>query len=162
MYIFLIFTNNIIGENMEKKLYDKLVLEHTPKEKRLENAVIAFLIGGVMGVIGELLVEFYGYYLHISRSDASVFMIITLIFLASLFTALGFFDKWVKFAKCGLIIPITGCAHSITSAAIEYKREGFVTGLGANMFKLAGSVILYGVVSAWFFGMIRYFIGGSV
>ena len=133
MYIFLIFTNNIIGENMEKKLYDKLVLEHTPKEKRLENAVIAFLIGGVMGVIGELLVEFYGYYLHISRSDASVFMIITLIFLASLFTALGFYDKWVKFAKCGLIIPITGFAHSMTSAAIEYKREGFVTGLGANM-----------------------------
>ncbi|MCI5701788.1 MAG: stage V sporulation protein AC [Erysipelotrichaceae bacterium] len=145
---------------MEKKLYDKLVLEHTPKEKRLENAVIAFLIGGVMGVIGELLVEFYGYYLHISRSDASVFMIITLIFLASLFTALGFFDKWVKFAKCGLIIPITGFAHSMTSAAIEYKREGFVTGLGANMFKLAGTVILYGVVSAYIFGLIRLIIGG--
>lgn len=160
MYIFLIFTNNIIGENMEKKLYDKLVLEHTPKEKRLENAVIAFLIGGVMGVIGELLIEFYGYYLHISRSDASVFMIITLIFLASLFTALGFFDKWVKFAKCGLIIPITGFAHSMTSAAIEYKREGFVTGLGANMFKLAGTVILYGVVSAYIFGLIRLIIGG--
>lgn len=160
MYIFLIFANNIIGENMEKKLYDKLVLEHTPKEKRLENAVIAFLIGGVMGVIGELLVEFYGYYLHISRSDASVFMIITLIFLASLFTALGFFDKWVKFAKCGLIIPITGFAHSMTSAAIEYKREGFVTGLGANMFKLAGTVILYGVVSAYIFGLIRLIIGG--
>lgn len=160
MYIFLIFTNNIIGENMEKKLYDKLVLEHTPKEKRLENAVIAFFIGGVMGVIGELLVEFYGYYLHISRSDASVFMIITLIFLASLFTALGFFDKWVKFAKCGLIIPITGFAHSMTSAAIEYKREGFVTGLGANMFKLAGTVILYGVVSAYIFGLIRLIIGG--
>lgn len=145
---------------MEKKLYDKLVLEHTPKEKRLENAVIAFLIGGVMGVIGELLVEFYGYYLHISRSDASVFMIITLIFLASLFTALGFFDKWVKFAKCGLIIPITGFAHSMTSATIEYKREGFVTGLGANMFKLAGTVILYGVVSAYIFGLIRLIIGG--
>ncbi len=145
---------------MEKKLYDKLVLEHAPKEKRLENAVIAFLIGGVMGVIGELLIEFYGYYLHISRSDASVFMIITLIFLASLFTALGFFDKWVKFAKCGLIIPITGFAHSMTSAAIEYKREGFVTGLGANMFKLAGTVILYGVVSAYIFGLIRLIIGG--
>lgn len=145
---------------MERKLYDKLVLKHAPKEKRLENAVIAFLVGGVMGVIGELLVEFYGYYLHISKSDASVFMIITLIFLASLFTALGFFDKWVKFAKCGLIIPITGFAHSMTSAAIEYKREGFVTGLGANMFKLAGTVILYGVVSAYIFGLIRLIIGG--
>ena len=147
---------------MERKLYDKLVLKHLPKEKRLENAVIAFLIGGVMGVIGELLVEFYGYYLDISRSDASIFMIVTLIFLASLFTALGFFDKWVKFSKCGLIIPITGFAHSMTSAAIEYKREGFVTGLGANMFKLAGTVILYGVVSAYIFGFIRLIIMGGV
>ena len=145
---------------MEKKLYNKLVLKHTPKEKKLKNSVIAFLIGGLMGIIGEVLVEFYGYYLNIARNDASVFMIITLIFLASLFTALGFFDKWVSFSKCGLIIPITGFAHSMTSSAIEYKREGFVTGLGANMFKLAGTVILYGVVSSYIFGFIRLIIGG--
>lgn len=145
---------------MEKKLYDKLVLNHLPSEKRGQNAFIAFVVGGIMGVIGELLVEFYSYYFNLSTSDASVFMIITLIFFASLFTALGFFDNWVKFAKCGLIIPITGFAHSMTSAAIEYKREGFVTGLGANIFKLAGSVILYGVVSAYIFGFIRLIIGG--
>lgn len=145
---------------MEKKLYDKLVLNHLPSEKRGQNAFIAFVVGGIMGVIGELLIEFYSYYFNLSTSDASVFMIITLIFFASLFTALGFFDNWVKFAKCGLIIPITGFAHSMTSAAIEYKREGFVTGLGANIFKLAGSVILYGVVSAYIFGFIRLIIGG--
>ena len=104
--------------------------------------------------------EFYSYYLKIPKSDASVFMIITLIFFASLFTALGFFDNWVKFARCGLIIPITGFAHSMTSAAIEYKKEGYVTGLGANMFKLAGTVILYGVVSSYIFGIIRIIIGG--
>ena len=147
---------------MEKKLYNKLVMSHKPKEKRIENAVIAFLIGGLVGVIGELLVEFYSYYLNISSNDASVFMIITLIFFASLFTALGFFDKWVKFARCGLIIPITGFAHSMTSAAIEYKREGLVTGIGANMFKLAGTVILYGVVSAYIFGFIRLIIMGGI
>ena len=147
---------------MEKKLYNKLVMSHLPKEKRIENSVIAFLIGGTVGVIGQLLVEFYSYYLHISSNDASVFMIITLIFLASLLTALGVFDQWVKFAKCGLIIPITGFAHSMTSAAIEYRREGFVTGLGANMFKLAGTVILYGVVSAYIFGFIRLIIMGGV
>ncbi len=147
---------------MEKKLYDKLVMEHKPSETRVENAVIAFLIGGLVGVIGQLLVEFYSYYLHLSSNDASVFMIITLIFFASLFTALGFFDKWVKFARCGLIIPITGFAHSMTSAAIEYRKEGFVTGLGANMFKLAGTVILYGVVSAYIFGFIRLIIMGGV
>lgn len=95
---------------MEKKLYDKLVMTHKPKEHRGQNAFIAFVVGGIMGVIGQLLVEFYSYYLGLSSSDASIFMIVTLIFLASLFTALGFFDKWVKFAKCGLIIPITGFA----------------------------------------------------
>lgn len=145
---------------MEKKLYDKIVMNHMPKETRWQNAFIAFVTGGIVGVIGELLVEFYSYYLDISTSDASVFMIITLIFLASLFTALGFFDKWVKFARCGLIIPITGFAHSMTSAAIEYKKEGYVTGLGANMFKLAGTVILYGVVSAYIFGILRMIIMG--
>ena len=145
---------------MEKKLYDKIVMNHQPKEVRWQNAFIAFVTGGIMGVIGQLLIEFYSYYLNISTNDAAVFMIITLIFLASLFTALGFFDKWVKFARCGLIIPITGFAHSMTSAAIEYKKEGYVTGLGANMFKLAGTVILYGVVSAYIFGILRIIIMG--
>ena len=86
----------------------------------------------------------------------------SLIALASLFTALGFFDKLVNWARCGLIIPITGFAHSMTSAAIEFKREGYVTGLGANIFKLAGTVILYGIVSAYIFGIIRYLIFGGV
>ena len=146
---------------MERKLYDKMVQNHLPRENKIENSIIAFLIGGIVGVIGELLIEFYSYYLKISTSDASVFMIITLIFFASLFTALGFFDKWVKFARCGLIIPITGFAHSMTSSSIEYRREGFVTGLGANMFKLAGTVILYGVVSAYIFGFLRLLILGG-
>lgn len=136
-------------------------MNHKPKETRVQNAVIAFLTGGVMGALGQLLIEFYSYYLDISTNDAAIFMIITLIFLASLFTALGFFDKWVNWARCGLIIPITGFAHSMTSAAIEFRKEGFVTGLGANLFKLAGTVILYGVVSAYFFGILRIIIMGG-
>ena len=147
---------------MEKKLYEKIVMHHKPKEHRLKNALIAFFIGGIVGIIGELLLELYSYYLNISTSDAAVFMMITLIFLASLFTALGFFDKWVNFARCGLIVPITGFAHSMTSAAIEFKKEGLVTGLGANIFKLAGTVILYGIVSAYIFGIIRYLILGGI
>ena len=78
-------------------------------------------------------------------------MIITLIFIASLFTALGFFDKLVNFCRCGLIIPITGFAHSMTSSSLDYKKEGPIYGIGSNMFKLAGSVLLYGVFAAWFF-----------
>ena len=151
----------ILGDTMEKKLYEKIVMNHKPKETRVQNAVIAFLVGGVMGALGQFLIEIYSYYLDISTNDAAIFMIITLIFLASLFTALGFFDKWVKWARCGLIIPITGFAHSMTSAAIEFKKEGFVTGLGANLFKLAGTVILYGVVSAYFFGILRLIIMGG-
>ena len=147
---------------MEKKLYNKIVMNHKPKEHRLLNGLVSFIIGGIVGLLGELLLELYSYYLNISSSDAAIFMIITLIFLASLFTALGFFDKLVNFCRCGLIIPITGFAHSMTSAAIEFKREGYVTGLGANIFKLAGTVILYGIVSAYVFGIIRYFIFGGV
>jgi len=147
---------------MEKKEYQKIVDKHKPTETRVQNAFIAFVIGGIMGVIGQLLIEFYTYFLDISTKDASVFMIVTLVFFASLFTALGFFDKWVTFAKCGLIIPITGFAHSMTSAGIEYRKEGPIYGLGSNIFKLSGSVILYGIVSAWFFGMIRYLLLGGV
>lgn len=146
---------------MEKREYKEIVDKYTPKEKRLRNAVVAFLIGGLMGVIGNFLVEAYSYYFNLSSKDASVFMIITLVFLGCFLTCLGFFDKWVNFAKCGLIIPITGFAHAMMSAALEYKKEGLVTGIGANMFKLAGSVIIFGVVSAYIFGIIRIFVMGG-
>lgn len=144
---------------MEKYKYKDIVNYNTPKENTLLNALVAFISGGVMGLIGNFLVNFYSSMLSIPTSDASVFMIITLIFLGCLFTALGFFDKWVTFCKCGLIIPITGFAHSMMSASLEYKKEGLITGIGANMFKLAGTVIIYGVVSAYIFGLIRLVIG---
>lgn len=151
----------VVGEKMEKKKYQELVNKHMPTETRSQNAFIAFVTGGIVGVIGQLLTEFYSSFFDISTKDASTFMLVTLIFVASLFTALGFFDKWVTFCKCGLIIPITGFAHSMTSAGIEYRKEGPIFGLGSNIFKLAGSVILYGIVSAWFFGMLRLLIMGG-
>lgn len=147
---------------MEKKEYQKLVDKHKPKESRIKNAVIAFVIGGMVGALGQFLIEFYSYYLDISTKDASAFMSVTLIFFATLFTALGFFDKWVNFSKCGLIIPITGFAHSMASAGIEYKKDGPIYGLGSNLFKLSGSVILYGIVSAWIFGLVRYLLLGGI
>lgn len=147
---------------MEKTDYKKIVDKYKAKENRVKNGIVAFVVGGLIGVLAEFLIQIYSYFLDISTHDASVFMIVTLIFVSSLFTALGFFDKIVTFARCGLIIPITGFAHSMTSAGLEYKKEGLVYGIGSNIFKLAGSVILYGVVSAWFFGMIRYFLFGGV
>lgn len=148
---------------MEKKRYKELVKKHTPKENRLFNGIIAFLIGGLIGVIGEFLIEFYVSYLEISTKEAGTFMIITLIFVGCLLTCLSFFDKWVNFAKAGLFIPITGFAHAMMSAALDYKKEGLVTGIGASMLKLAGSVIIFGVVSAYVFGLIRILIfGGTI
>ena len=146
---------------MDKKKYQKIVDKHKATESRGLNLLIAFVVGGIVGALGQFLIEFYSYYLNISTKDASVFIIVTLIFFATLFTALGFFDKWVTFAKCGLIIPITGFAHSMASAGIEYKKDGPIYGLGSNLFKLSGSVILYGIVSAWAFGLIRYLLLGG-
>ncbi len=146
---------------MDKNKYQKIVDKHKATESRGLNLLIAFVVGGIVGALGQFLIEFYSYYLNISTKDASVFMIVTLIFFATLFTALGFFDKWVTFAKCGLIIPITGFAHSMASAGIEYKKDGPIYGLGSNLFKLSGSVILYGIVSAWAFGLIRYLLLGG-
>lgn len=145
---------------MESIKYKKIVEKHKPKESRIQNAFIAFVTGGLLGTIGQLLTELFIKVFSLSFKDASSLMGIVLIFIGCLFTSLGFFDKWVNFCKCGLIIPTTGFAHSITSCAIEYKREGFIFGLGANFFKIAGSVILYGIVSAWFFGIVRLLIGG--
>ena len=145
---------------MKNTKYDKIADNHKASEKRFKNAVVAFLMGGFIGFLGEVLIEVYCYYLNMSRIDSSSLMIVTFIFVASLCTALGFFDKLVNKFKCGLLIPITGFAHSMTSSALDYKDEGLIYGIGSNMFKLAGSVIVYGVVSAWIFGMIRFLIGG--
>lgn len=148
---------------MKIEKYEQIVKKHKAKEKRFINMLIAFLVGGLIGILGQFLCVLYVSIFNIPTKDAISFVLVTLIFLASLFTALGFFDKLVNFCKCGLIIPITGFAHSMTSAAIEYKKEGPIYGIGNNIFKLAGSVILYGVVSAWFFAIIRFIItGGSV
>lgn len=146
---------------MYQKEYDKLVKKHTPKEKKGLNLIKVFLIGGAMGIIGNGLLTLYSNMLEITQKDASTLTIITLILVASFFTALGFFDTWITFGKAGFIIPITGFAHAMTSASMEYKKEGLVTGIGSNIFKLTGSVILYGIVSAYVFGLIRYLIFGG-
>ncbi len=145
---------------MKNTKYDKIADVHKAPESRFKNAIVAFVSGGVMGILGEGLIEVLCYKFHMSRNDAATMMIVIFIFLASLFTALGFFDKLVTKFRCGLLIPITGFAHSMTSSSLDYKKEGPIYGIGSNMFKLAGSVIIYGIVSAWFFGMIRYIIGG--
>ena len=146
---------------MEKRKYVDLVNSKSPKENVLFNVIMAFLVGGIVGVIGQFLIDLYSYLFRIPTSQASIFMIVTLIFLGCLFTCFGFFDKVIHKARCGLLIPITGFANAMMSAALEYKKEGLITGIGANMFKIAGSVIVYGVVSAYIFGLLRLLIFGA-
>ena len=140
--------------------YNKIADKHRSYENRMEKAFVAFFSGGVVGFFGEFVIEVFMELFKIGRTDSSSLMILLFIFLACLFTGLGFFDKLVTKFRCGLIIPITGFAHSMASSALDYKKEGLIYGIGSNMFKLAGSVIVYGIVSAWIFGLVRYLIGG--
>lgn len=145
---------------MRNSKYDKIADFHRAEEHKIRNCLVAFLSGGFMGFLAEGIIEVFCFFFGISRVLSATYMILIFVFFASLFTALGFFDRLVTLFKCGLIIPITGFAHSMTSSSLDYKKEGPIYGIGSNMFKLAGSVLLYGVVSAFLFGMIRYLIGG--
>ena len=145
---------------MKNEEYLEFIKQYTPKPKSLTNELIAFIVGGLLGLCSELLLELYQIWFQLPRKESGVLVILTLIIIASFLTAIGIFDVLVTKAKSALRIPITGFAHSITSAALEYKTEGFVLGVGANLFKLAGTVILYGVVSVYLFGLIRLIIGG--
>ena len=144
-----------------KDKYTEIVNNNSPKEDILKNAIITFIVGGILGVLSELLLRGYMLWLDIPRKEAGVVVILTLIIIASILTALGIFDTMVSVLKSALIIPITGFAHSMTSAAMEYRKEGFVLGIGANIFKLAGTVILYGIVAVYVFGIIRVIILGG-
>ncbi len=146
---------------MNKERYKELTSKIVPEENKTKNGIIAFLTGGLIGFLGQVIVTVLENNFNVAHKDATTIMIVILIFLASLFTAMGFFDNLVSKARAGLIVPITGFAHAMTSSMIDYKREGLVTGIGSNAFKLTGSVILYGVLSAYVFGIVRYlFFGG--
>ena len=144
---------------MPKEEYKELVEKITPKENKCKNAFIAFLVGGLVGIIGELIIHMLSCCFGLSKTDSYAYLAIIIILFGSLFTALGFFDSWVSFAKAGLFLPTTGFAHSISSCALDYKKDGLITGLGASFFKLAGSVILYGILSAFFLLIVRMVMG---
>ena len=141
--------------------YIEIVNKHTPKEDRLKNAIVTFIAGGIFGVLAELLLRGYAIWFDLPRKEAGICVTLTLVVVSSILTALGIFDVWVSKLKSALIIPITGFAHSMTSAALEYKKDGLILGIGANIFKLAGSVILYGIVSVYVFGLLRLLIMGG-
>lgn len=146
---------------MSNEEYQNFIKKYTPKPKVFINALTTFVAGGLVGAFSELLLQIYEMWLDLPRKESGVLVILTLIVIASFLTAIGIFDILVTKLKSALIIPITGFAHSITSAALEYRTEGLVLGIGANIFKLAGTVILYGTVAVYFFGLIRLLIIGG-
>lgn len=141
---------------MKTKKYEEVIKNHEVKPNYLKNAAVSFLFGGLICVGGQLLIEMYIHWFGFVRDTASTLALVTVILLASILTGLGFYDEFGQIAKAGAFVPITGFANSLTSAALESKSEGIVLGIATNLFKLAGAVIVFAVVSAYVFGIIRY------
>ncbi len=138
------------------KDYSKIINKNVVKPSYFRNSLIAFIIGGCIGVLGQGLIDLYVNVFNMEKSNASSLMIVTLILLTALATGFGIYDYLGQFAGAGAFVPITGFSNSMTSAALEGRSEGITLGIGANMFKLAGSVVVFGVVSAYILGIIRY------
>lgn len=143
--------------NGKNEIINNLIKRTEPKRKIFKNAINAFLIGGLICLIAQV---FKTIYLNFFEEQiATTLSTISMIIIASLLTAFGVYDKIGQFAGAGTIVPITGFANSVTSSAMEYRSEGIVTGIINNMLKLAGSIIVTGVISAFIFGSIYYFLG---
>lgn len=143
-----------------QKRYQQMVQQREPKPPRLRNAIAAFGIGGLVSVVGQALTQMYQAALHLDKQKAGDPAVATMIFLGALLTGLGFFDKMARFGGAGLAVPVTGFANSIVASALEFKREGLVFGVGSKMFLLAGSVITFGVVTAFVVGLVAALIPG--
>lgn len=137
--------------------YKTTIDKYEMKPNYLYNIFKAFICGGFICLIGQILIEIYLNF-GFSKNDSSSLMSVTLIFISSLLTGIGIYDKFGQYAKAGSFIPITGFANSMTSSALEYKSDGIILGVASNLFKLAGSVITFAVVSAYISSIIRYLI----
>ena len=137
------------------KEYDNIVKKISPKSKCFVNSLKAFLIGGTICTIGQVLINLYQF-LGLNEDDSKTLTSVTLIFLGILLTAIGVYDKIAKHAGAGTLVPITGFANAVSSPAIEFKSEGYVAGLGAKLFIIAGPVIVYGVAASVLYGIILW------
>lgn len=137
--------------------YKKMVEKASDNSPLLSNCIKAFIIGGIICCLGQLIMNIMAN-LGLSTDDTSMYTSMILIALASFFTGLGWYSKLGKFAGAGSIVPITGFSNSVTAPAIEFKKEGYVLGVGAKIFLLAGPVILYGTLTSIVVGAIYYFV----
>ena len=141
--------------NEEYKSYVKKAMPKSPMGKDL---LLAFLIGGAICCIGQGIGNIYGYF-GLNKTDAATATSITMVFLGALFTGLGLYDDLAKYAGGGTLVPITGFANSVVSPALEFKTEGFVTGMAAKMFIVSGPVIVFGISASVVYGLILVLFG---
>ncbi len=139
-----------------KKQYQNYVDKISPKSPILKNILLAFLVGGAISMLGQFFMNFYTNNLDMSKELSRTTASISLIFLSALSTGLGLYPKLAKFAGAGTLVPITGFANAVASAAIEFRREGYVLGLAAKMFTIAGPVLVYGISSSIILGFLYF------
>ncbi len=137
------------------KEYDKIVKKNSPKSKLFTNCIKAFLIGGSICTLGQILFNLY-MSLGLDEKMSKTLVSVSLIFLGILLTAVGVYDKIAKHGGAGTLVPITGFANAVASPAIEFKSEGYIAGLGAKLFIIAGPVIVYGVSASIIYGVIYW------
>ncbi len=140
---------------MNEKEYNEYVEKRAKKSPILKNCLFAFLFGGTICTLGQVFFHLYTF-LGINELNSRTLVSITLIFIACLVTAFGVFDKIAKIAGAGTLVPITGFANAVCSQAIDTKSEGFIIGVGAKIFTIAGPVILYGTLTGSIYGVIYY------
>lgn len=145
--------------NMSKKEYNRYVARLAQKSPLGKDLLRSFLVGGLICVIGQLILNGFTA-LDLSEQDAAAATSVSLVFLSAALTGLSVYDDIAKFAGAGTLVPITGFANAVVSPAIEFKAEGFVTGMAAKMFIIAGPVIVYGTVASVLYGLILVIFGG--
>jgi stage V sporulation protein AC len=142
--------------NVTQEEYKKITAELSPKPTIIKNVICAFLIGGLICGFGQVIVNIYMSYADLAKPAAQTAGTATLIFFGAVLTGFGVYDEIVKIGGAGGIIPVTGFANSMVSPALEYKREGFVFGVGAKLFSVAGPILVYGIGSSIVVGIIYY------
>ncbi len=143
--------------DMNKSQYKKYVEKKAQNSPILKNSIMAFLVGGAICTLGELLMKMYIYF-GFEKLDAGALTSVSLVFLSAFLTSVGIYDKIAKHAGAGTLVPITGFANAVVSPAIEFKDEGFVFGVAANIFKIAGPVITYGIIASVLCGIVFLFL----
>ena len=141
---------------INKNTYDKMTKKASPPSPKLKDCILAFLVGGFICALGETLSFIYTEYCKINPESVKLLVPVSLITIAAILTGLGIFEKIAKYAGAGTLVPITGFSNAVVSPAVEFKSEGFILGVGAKMFTIAGPVIVYGVSASVVYGLIYW------